>query len=392
MAEASWRSLPDLAVRTLGGSVVAASDELFAEKENLVKAEAAEFRPRTYGLRGQVMDGWETRRRRDPGHDWAVVRLGLPGVVRGVVIDTSWFTGNHPEECSVEAACADPLGGTRVPDPGEWTEIVPRSPVGGDRQNVFDVSHQDLVTHVRVRQFPDGGVARLRVHGEPVGDPRWLAGRPFDLAAMENGARVADCSNRFYSSPENLLMPGRARVMGEGWETARRRDGTNDWVEVDLAAPGTVRHVEIDTSCFVGNAPGEVALTGYGSERADLLPRVPVRADAVNRFILSGPAPVGRLRLDIYPDGGLARLRAYGEPTPAGRAALFLRWYDRLPPDLAATALVGWGGADGDWASALAAGRPYRDPAGIPAPGSLPGRAPDESAWLALTGSLLSRS
>jgi allantoicase len=381
----SWRELPDLAVRSRGGSVVLANDETFGEKENLIKPAGATFQPYTFGNRGQVVDGWETRRRREAGHDWAIVRLGLPGLVRGVVVDTSWFTGNHPQECSLEGAWIDPLGPAVDVEAARWAELVPASSVGGDRENPFEVRHDRLVSHVRLRQFPDGGVARLRVHGEPVGDPRWAAGRTLDLAAAEHGARIADCSNRFYSAPENLLTAGPARVMGEGWETSRRRDTGNDWVVVELAAPGVISHLEIDTSCFVGNAPGEASVRGLGPERVELLPRVRIHADSVNRFVLAEPAEVSGLRVDIYPDGGLARVRAYGEPTPAGRGRLFLRWYERLDADAGSAAMTGWGGADEEWAAALAAGRPYHGVAHLREVAQrLPGAPPNGAAWAAL--------
>jgi allantoicase len=249
------------------------------------------------------------------------------------------------------------------------------------------VDHDHVVTHVRLRQYPDGGIARLRVHGEPVGDPRWLAGRAFDLAAMEHGATALDCSNRFYSAPDNLLVSGPARVMGEGWETSRRRDTANDWVVIRLATTGVVRHLELDTSCFVGNAPGAVSVAGLGAERVELLPKTPVQPDAVNRFVLRPADAVDRLRVDIFPDGGLARLRAWGEPSSDGRATLFLRWYNRLPEAAAVSALTGWGGADEVWARAWAAGRPYDDVAALSGAGSaLPGTPPEQTSWTALTG------
>ena len=191
------------------------------------------------------------------------MRLGSGGVVRRVVVDTSWFTGNHPPEVSVEAC-----GAEGYPSPAElaaapWTTLVPRSPVAGDARNEFEVEPGRRATHVRLTIYPDGGVARLRVYGEPVPDPRLLPAT-IDLAALENGAVVTGCSNMFYSSPANLLLPGQARVMGDGWETSRRRDQANDWVEVRLACAGSVEVVELDTSHFVGNAPGWAALAGDG--------------------------------------------------------------------------------------------------------------------------------
>lgn len=383
----TWRVLPDLAVRTRGGSVVAANDETFGEKENLIRPEAPRFQPHTFGHRGQIMDGWETRRRREPGDDWAIVRLGVGGLVRGALIDTSWFTGNYPPDVSVEAAWLDPLASD--PPEVEWVEVIPRSPISGDAENAFDIDHDRLATHVRLRQYPDGGIARLRVHGEPVGDPRWVAGRSFDLAAMEHGGQVLDCSNRFYAAPDNVLAPGAARVMGEGWETRRRRETGNDWVTVRLAAAGVIGAVEIDTTHFIGNAPGWASLTGIdgAAENAVLLPHSPLRPDTVNRFVLPPGTPVRDVRLDIVPDGGVARLRAWGSPTGAGRATMFLAWFNRLPAATAASALAGWGGADEEWAGALTDGRPYADADRLAAvTAELPGRAPDPDTWSALVG------
>lgn len=332
-----WTRLPDLASRRVGGGVVWANDELFAERENLIRAAEPVFQPATFGHKGQIYDGWETRRRRSPGVDQAVVRLGLPGVVRGVVVDTAFFTGNYPPFCSVEACAAE-----GYPDPAEladWVTLVPRSPLAGDTKNRFEVADSRRFTHVRLTIDPDGGVARLRVHGDPVADPRLLDLASLDLAALENGATISGCSNMFYSSPANLISPGFAAVMGEGWETARRRDDGNDWVSVRLAGPGVVRLAELDTSHFKGNAPGWASLSdGWG---APLLDRVRLQPDTGHRFPLPGGREVSEVRLDIYPDGGMARLRLYGALTPAGRSAFVLRWFNLLPDTQAVAVLVG---------------------------------------------------
>lgn len=362
-----FTTLPDLASRRLGGSVIAANDELFAEKENLITPQAPGFRAHTFGHRGQIYDGWETRRRRRPGYDHAIVRLGLPGVVSGVVVDTSFFTGNYPPEISVEGA-----GIEGYVDPGadpDWTTLVPRSPAGGDQANAYLVTSSIRVTHVRLTIYPDGGVARLRVHGQPVPDPRLLDVGVVDLAALENGGTVLDCSNRFYSAPTNLISPGHATSMGDGWETARRRDDGNDWVHFGLAASGVVRLLELDTSCFVGNGPGAAQVRGLGMDGRwlTLLPRTALLRDTRHRFPLpSGPA-VTQLRMDVFPDGGLARVRAFGTLTTEGRAALGLRWFDLLPASAAMQVLVGSVGLPVAEARHLTGQRPFGSLAGVPA-------------------------
>jgi allantoicase len=330
--------LPDLASRLLGGGVVYASDEFFGACDNLVNPQPPSFTPQTFGPKGQVYDGWETRRRREPGHDHAIVRLGAAGVVREVIIDTAYFTGNFPPYASVEAC-----GMEGYPSPDElaeadWVTLVPRSPLAGDTRNVFAVDVPMRFTHVRLSIYPDGGVARLRVHGEPVPDPRFLPDGAIDLAALELGGAVVECSDMFYGSPNNLLAPGPARSMGEGWETARRRGGGNDWVRIRLIASGVIRLAELDTTHFKGNAPDAASLQGLGADGAwlEILPRTRLQPDTPHRFRIPELPPVSEVRLDAYPDGGMARLRLYGELTAQARAELTRRWLSLLPPAQAA--------------------------------------------------------
>jgi len=206
-----------------------------------------------------------------------------------VVVDTAHFTGNFPAECSVEACAAEGYpSAAQLQDPGlTWVPIVPRSPLAGDSENRFAVADDRRFTHLRLTIYPDGGVARLRAEGEVVPDPRLLGGMPLDLAALENGGTVADASDRFYSPPENMISPGRAAVMGDGWETRRRRIPGHDWVLLRLGGTGYIRQAVLDTSCFLGNAPGAAVLrgcdaTGAGPDTAewfDLLPRTPLQPD-----------------------------------------------------------------------------------------------------------------
>ncbi|HEU4514424.1 MAG TPA: allantoicase [Nocardioidaceae bacterium] len=363
-----FKALPDLASRLLGGSVVHADDDFFAARENLVSAGAPEHDPAAFGLRGKVYDGWETRRRREPGDDTAVIRLGVPGVVEGVVVDTSWFTGNFPPHVSVAAT---ELPGYPKPDEvlgSDWTPLLSHVAVQGDAANEFAVDLGRRFTHVRLTLHPDGGVARLRVHGTPVPDPALLAGT-VDLAALEHGGDVVACSDMYYAAARNLLLPGRARSTAEGWENARRRGGGNDFVTVRLAGAGVVRRVVVDTSCFVGNAPDSVSVRGADSRTDDLddpggwlelVPRTRVQPDTRHQFPVDQPRPVTHVRLDVFPDGGLARLRVLGEleslPTLGnGRG---LGRLNRLDEGEASTELRAVCAAT-SWVRGMLAARPY---------------------------------
>jgi allantoicase len=354
--------LPDLASRALRGSVIAASDEFFAEKENLINPGAPVFTPHTFGHKGQLYDGWETRRRRGrsadsgllPGveeHDWVIVRLGAPGLVHAVVVDTAHFTGNFPSACSVEACWADGYPDPAALESARWVEIVARSPLTGDAQHTFQIPASSLrrYSHVRLRIFPDGGVARLRVHGVVVPDPALLEGLTFDLAALENGGDVVACSDRFYSAPRNAISPGLSRVMGEGWETRRRRAAGNEWLAVRFAGQAVISLVEVDTSGYIGNSPGMAEVRGYAgrasggetdtaggagadsawddpSSWAPLLPRTRLLPDTPHRFRVSPGDAHDLVRLDVLPDGGVARLRLHGSLTAEGLARVRERW------------------------------------------------------------------
>ncbi|MBV2355685.1 allantoicase [Streptomyces sp. J2-1] len=341
-ADFPFTRYPDLADRGLGGAVVAANDEFFAQRENLLLPGRAEFDPEHFGHKGKIMDGWETRRRRgvsaehpwpaEDDHDWALIRLGAPGVVRGIVVDTAHFRGNHPQAVSVEAASVPgtPSPAELLGDGVTWTTLVPRTPVGGHAANGFVVTAEQRFTHLRLNQHPDGGIARLRVHGEIVPDPAWLAVLgTFDVVALEHGGRVEDASDLFYSPAANTIRPGRSRSMADGWETRRRRDRGNDWISYRLAAQALVRAVEIDTAHLKGNSAGWAALSvrdGADGPWTEVLPRTRLQPDTDHRFVLPEPVVGTHARLDIYPDGGVSRLRLIGTPTEAGAAELSRRY------------------------------------------------------------------
>lgn len=346
MNDTDWSRLPDLADRRLGGSVLAASDEYFAQMENLIHSAEPEFRPHTFTNKGQEYDGWETRRKRRAtvDHDWAIVRLGIPGVVHTIIVDTAFFKGNYPPFASVEGIAAPGYPSPHELCARDWTTIVPRSPLAGDTKNVFTVDGDRRYTHVRLRIYPDGGVARLRVHGTPVPDPGWLTDVPFDLAALVNGGTVVRCSDWFFSPPNNMLQPGPSLFMADGWETARRRDTAHDWAVVRLAALASPTVLEIDTTHYRGNAPDEIAVSGIDGRHAcldddsawwTLLSNTRVQPDTPHRFRVITREPVTHLRLDVFPDGGVARFRVFGTLTDDGVAQLAAAWRAANPHTLA---------------------------------------------------------
>ncbi len=314
----------DLVSARLGGVVVEATDDFFAEKENLINPADPVWREGEYTDRGQWMDGWESRRRRTPGHDWCVVRLGAVGQITDFVVDTAFFTGNYPESCSIE-------GWFGVGDPeaaAAWSPLLAESALKGNSVHRFSVADAPQCSHLRLHIYPDGGVARLRAYGDVV--PDWdrvlLDDGPVDLVEVRHGGTVVDCSDRFYSAPENMLLPGASLGMHDGWQTQRRRGPGHDWCVFALGRTGTVNGAELHTSHFKGNYPDrcslELATLDAGADPAqaawhEVLSETKLEADYIHRFDLSAAARLAtHARLNIFPDGGVARLRLLGHVAP----------------------------------------------------------------------------
>jgi allantoicase len=335
-----FTGLVDLAAAGLGGRAVGTSDDFFAPMSNLVAPGRGVFDPGKFTDRGKWMDGWESRRKRDLGpgaHDWCVVELGAPGRVFGFDIDTNHFAGNCPTFASVDGTRAAP--GTAIAEllSLPWTELLPPAAIRPTSQNLFAIASTEIVSHLRLNIFPDGGVARFRAFGRVAAE--W--GRPMlddeaaahvtvdlvDLAAVRNGGLALACSDAFFGPMNNLLLPGRAENMGGGWETRRKRGPGHDWIVIQLGARGRANVLEVDTNHFKGNYPERCAVQWIdapdaritdlvASERwAPLLPET--RLDGHRRHffrdeIVRPTAPATHLRVNIYPDGGLSRVRVWG--------------------------------------------------------------------------------
>ena len=333
--------LIDLAAERFGGQVLWCTDDFFAEKENLIKPSTPVFIADKYTDRGKWMDGWESRRKRTEGYDQAVIKLGAAGVIKGFDVDTSHFLGNQPQSCTIEA-CYAPDGNW---EKAEWVEVLGKTVLNPGSQHFVEAvvgssllvdglptttpSNQqpatnNQFTHVKLHIYPDGGVARLRVYGEVKRD--WSTVKPdeiVDLASAQNGALSIQCNDMFFSHMNNLIMPGRGVHMGDGWETKRNRTPNNrDWVIVRLAHKGIIQKALIDTCHFKGNYPDSFTLEGCNSDRDDLtnaqwstiIERTKLQADYEHPFEkeVVCKAPVSHVRLSIFPDGGVSRMRLWG--------------------------------------------------------------------------------
>ena len=332
----------DLLSERVNGRAIACSDDWFASCENLVKSGRGVFEPATFVSTGQVMDGWESRRsfarhyRRAAGaeqRDWCVLRMGLAGRIRYFDIDTNHFRGNAPERVMVEATKLD---GELDGEPDEntvWTTLLESHAVDAHSQNVFSCDNSDTWTHLKLSMFPDGGIARFRAYGEVVPNPKhYVDGELIDLASVAIGARGVAASDMFYSSPQNLTLPNRGVNMGDGWETKRRRDKDNDWAIIELGLKGSIQKVVIDTAHFKGNFPDTASLSAINADEFKLsaeglldsdlewqtiIEETPLFADKEHLFIseinIPSDAEFTHVKLNIYPDGGVSRLRVFGK-------------------------------------------------------------------------------
>lgn len=322
--------LLDLVSVRVGGQALYATDDFFAPKENLLQPHKAVFIPDKYTEFGKWMDGWESRRKRTPGYDYCLLKLGIPGRIHAFDVDTAHFLGNFPEHCSIDAATFD--GDPSVESlqhSDAWVNLVPILPLQGGSRNLFAVHDERRFTHIRLNIYPDGGVARFRVHGEAMPDwSRVASDALLDLAAVENGGIALLCNDMFFSHKNNLIMPGRSTNMGDGWETRRKRGPGNDWLILRLGARGVLERIEVDTNHFKGNFPESCSIEGadlgsvpapFLSSRSiawtELLPRTKLQAHHRHFYEaeqLVTRQPFTHIRLNIFPDGGISRLRLWG--------------------------------------------------------------------------------
>tara|TARA_B100000676_G_C18056303_1_gene834645 strand:- start:942 stop:1985 length:1044 start_codon:yes stop_codon:yes gene_type:complete len=317
----------NLASPRLGANVTEVSDEFFAPRERMLEDAPPVFYPDRYDEHGKWMDGWETRRRRGGGNDHCILQLGAKGIIAGFDLNTRFFTGNHPPRARIEGALTD----SALDDSTEWVELVPESNIAPDSPNLFAISDDRAYNYLRLNIYPDGGIARFRVWGNPVAE--WKLQDPnenHELSAIINGGRVVGYNDAHYGDPWVILTAGRGRNMGDGWETRRRREPGNDWIVVALGAAGLAEKIEIDTAHFKGNYPDRCSIQAAhlddgetdedilsSCEGWDLLMREQkLQMDNIHTFdsaAIDGDfGSITHIRLNIFPDGGISRVRVFG--------------------------------------------------------------------------------
>ena len=365
----AFTGLVDLAAAAHGGRVLGSSDDFFASCERLIAAGRGEFDPDRYTEQGKWMDGWESRRKRVPGHDWCIVQLAVPGVLEGVDIDTNHFLGNHAPMASLDGVVAAPDASLEsLRDASPWVQVLAPVPLAPGSRNLFAIASQEKWTHVRLNIYPDGGVARLRLHGVPSPEAR-VEGESMDLGSLLVGAQALACSDHFFGEPSNLTLPGDAENMGGGWETRRRRGPGQDWAVIRLGHAGVLESIEVATRPFKGNYPATCDLEGIcwpdaptpgllsSSDWSSLVPTTKLGPDQSHVLTPQSHGALTHVRLNIQPCGGVSRLRLRGRATKPTPDAI-TSWINELSADACVEALQRCCGSR-RWAEALSERRPF---------------------------------
>jgi len=313
----------NLASPKLGTKVMSFSDDFFGKVSRMLNDKAPQFIEDKYDNHGKWMDGWESKRRRDGGHDWAIIKLGSPGKVYEIEIDTSFFTGNYPPFASIQGLYSE-----KKPDHNDdWKIILKKQKLQGDKVHNFKVN-STKVNYIRFQIFPDGGIARLRLLGHVEIDLEKFKNKKTELSSLNLGGKIIAYNNAHYGDVSALLTSGRGKTMGDGWETRRRREPGNDWIIIKLAKSGIIEEIEIDTAHFKGNFPDKASISAaFFDEKEkvssiikqnknwkEILPPTKLKADKIHRFKkIIRTDEVNYVKLNIFPDGGVSRFRVFGK-------------------------------------------------------------------------------
>ena len=315
--------LIDLAQPRLGTKVIYKTDDFFASANRIISPTIPIFKEGVFDKHGKWMDGWESRRKRTSGHDYIILKLGKAGKISKINVDTSHFNGNQPEMVSIEGAFSSSNKINQL----KWNQILPKKKIKANSHHFFSVKNKKIFTHIKFNIFPDGGVARLRLYGSIVKSKKFQ-NKITNLASLLDGASVIACNNEHFGKAENILAPGKAKNMGDGWETRRRRDKGSDWLILNSIDGNSIDRIEISTHHFKGNFPNNCSLqAAYLSPSSSrkivnssnkwkyLLKNTKLSANKTHKFknSLMKKEKINHIRINIFPDGGISRFRIFGK-------------------------------------------------------------------------------
>ena len=317
--------LIDLAQPRLGSKVIFRTDDFFASANRVINSLPPVFKEGLFDKNGKWMDGWESRRKRTSGHDYLIIKLGKPGSVSKVDVDTSHFNGNQPSMVSLEACYSKSNNFKKF----NWKTLIGKRKTKANSHHIFSSSSKKVFTHIKLNIFPDGGVARLRLYGNILKENNNLKNKKINLAALLNGASIIACNNEHFGKAENILAPGKAKNMGDGWETRRRRDKGFDWLILNSIKGKKIDKIEISTHHFKGNYPSHCSLqAAYIPNKKSssiivkssnkwkfLLKKVNLSANKTHKFNnkLMKNDKINYIRINIFPDGGISRFKIFGQ-------------------------------------------------------------------------------
>ena len=315
----------NLADPRLGSKVIFKTDDFFASASRIINPNPPIFKDGLFDKHGKWMDGWETRRRRGKGFDYLIIKLGKPGRIFNVDIDTTHFSGNQPMYASLEACQNNKKLNSNL----KWSKILNYKKLGPNKNHKFNIKNKSIFTHVKLNIYPDGGVARLRLYGEIETRNINFGNKTINLTSILNGASIVGCNNEHFGKAENILAPGKGKNMGDGWETRRSRGKNFDWLIIKMGRAGKINKIEIDTHHFKGNYPDSCSVQGtYISKKLSnnsIVKKSNKWKTLVNKAKLHPHKKhnfknktikinkVNYLRINIYPDGGISRIRAFGK-------------------------------------------------------------------------------
>ncbi|MDC0862333.1 allantoicase [bacterium] len=317
--------LIDLAQPRLGSKVIFRTDDFFASADRIIDPSAPVFKEGLFDKNGKWMDGWESRRKRTPGHDYLIIKLGKPGSISKVNVDTSHFNGNQPSMISIEA-CNSKSNNIKN---FKWKSLLVKKKTKANSHHIFKTSSKSVFTHIKLNIFPDGGVARLRLYGNISKEKNDFKNKTINLASLLDGASVIACNNEHFGKAENILAPGKAKNMGDGWETRRRRDKGFDWLILNSIDGEKIDKIEISTHHFKGNFPSHCSLQAAyittkkssssivsGSNKwKTLMNKTMLKANKSHTFrnVLMKNDKINFIKINIFPDGGISRFRIFGK-------------------------------------------------------------------------------